>query len=101
MVGDGGREDHGPILLEDRRGCERPHPPGAGSATRRAPGAGPGSALSLSDSEPLELVREWGVRRLGQELEVRTRAGLVKPVLVDLFPAYDEDGGVLVALSAR
>jgi hypothetical protein len=41
------------------------------------------------------------VRRLGQELEVRTRAGLVKPVLVDLFPAYDDDGGILVALSSR
>jgi len=32
---------------------------------------------------------------------VQTRAGLVKPVLVDLFPAYDEDGGILVALSSR
>jgi PAS domain-containing protein len=59
------------------------------------------SALSLSDRGPLELVREWGVRRLGQELELRTRARIVKPVLVDLFPAYDEDGGILVALTAR
>ena len=56
------------------------------------------TALSFSDTEPLELVREWGVRRLGQELELKTRAGLRKPVLVDLFPAYDEDGGILVAL---
>jgi len=59
------------------------------------------SALALSDSGPLELVREWGVRQLGPALEVQTRAGLVKPVLVDLFPAYDEDGGILVALSSR
>ena len=59
------------------------------------------SALSLSDGAALELVREWGVRQLAQELELRTRAGLVKPVLVDLFPAYDEDGGILVALSSR
>jgi hypothetical protein len=59
------------------------------------------TALSLSDTAPLELVREWGVRRLGQELEVRTRAGLRKPVLVDLFPAYDDDGGILVALTSR
>ena len=59
------------------------------------------SALSLSNGEPLALVREWGVRRLGQELELRTRAGLSKPVLVDLFPAYDDDGGILVALTAR
>ena len=59
------------------------------------------TALSLSDTAPLELVREWGVRRLGEQLELRTRAGLTKPVVVDLFPAYDDDGGVLVALSSR
>jgi hypothetical protein len=57
-------------------------------------------ALGLSDNAPLELVREWGVRRLGEQLELRTRGGIVKPVVVDLFPAYDDDGGVLVALSA-
>jgi len=54
------------------------------------------SAFALSDTSPLELVREWGVRRLGEQLELRTRAGLTKPVLVDLFPAYDDDGGLLV-----
>jgi hypothetical protein len=59
------------------------------------------SALTLSDSGPLELVREWGVRRLGEKLELRTRAGMTKTVVVDLFPAYDDDGGVLVALSSR
>jgi PAS domain-containing protein len=58
------------------------------------------TALALSDTGPLELVREWGVRRLGEHLELRTRGGIVKPVVVDLFPAYDDDGGVLVALSA-
>jgi PAS domain S-box-containing protein len=57
-------------------------------------------AFALSDSSPLELVREWGVRRLGEQLELRTRGGIVKPVLVDLFPAYDDDGGILVALSS-
>ena len=59
------------------------------------------TALTLSDTTGLELVREWGVRRLGERLEVRTRAGIEKGVVVDLFPAYDDDGGVLVALSAR
>lgn len=58
------------------------------------------TALALSDTGPLELVREWGVRRLGEHLELRTRGGIVKPVVVDLFPAYDDDGGLLVALSA-
>jgi PAS domain-containing protein len=58
-------------------------------------------ALALSDAGPLELVREWGVRRLGEELELDTRAGFRKPVTVDFFPAYDEDGGLLVALTPR
>ena len=58
-------------------------------------------ALSLSDSSPIELVREWGVRRLGQALEIRTRAGIAKPVTVDFFPAYDSDGGLLLALTPR
>lgn len=59
------------------------------------------SAFALSDTAPLELVREWGVRRLGEQLELRTRAGLTKPVVVDLFPAYDDDGGLLLALTPR
>ena len=37
-------------------------------------------ALGLSDTSPIEVVQEWGVRKLGQELEIRTRAGLEKPV---------------------
>jgi PAS domain-containing protein len=58
-------------------------------------------ALSLSDDEAIGVVREWGVRKLGQQLELVTRAGIRKPVTVDLFPAYDEDGGLLVGLTPR
>jgi PAS domain S-box-containing protein len=58
-------------------------------------------ALGLSDASAMEVVREWGVRKLGQELEIRTRAGHVKEVRVDFFPAYDEDGGLLLALTPR
>ena len=50
---------------------------------------------------PAELALEWGVRRLGEKLEVRTRSGQRKPVVGDFFPAYDEDGGLLVALTPR
>jgi len=50
---------------------------------------------------PVALALEWGVRRLGETLVLRTRAGIEKPVTVDLFPAYDEDGGLLVALATR
>ena len=59
------------------------------------------AALSLSNTEAIGLVREWGVRKLGQQLELTTRAGIRKPVTVDLFPAYDHDGGMLVALTPR
>jgi PAS domain S-box-containing protein len=50
---------------------------------------------------PAELALEWGVRRLGERLELRTRAGQQKAVTADFFPAYDTDGGLLVALAPR
>jgi PAS domain-containing protein len=58
-------------------------------------------ALELSDTAPIAVVREWGVRKLGQELAIRTKAGLEKSVTADFFPAYDEDGGMLLALTPR
>jgi PAS domain-containing protein len=58
-------------------------------------------ALGLSDGSPVQLVREWGVRKLGQALAIRTRAGFEKNVTADFFPAYDDDGGLLVALTPR
>ena len=54
-----------------------------------------------ADKNPVSLALEWGVRRLGEQLELRTKAGVAKAVIADLFPAYDEDGGLLVALSPR
>jgi PAS domain S-box-containing protein len=51
--------------------------------------------------DPVALALEWGVRRMGERLEVRTRAGSVKPVTADVFPAYDDDGGLLLSLSPR
>ncbi len=53
------------------------------------------------ERNPAKLALEWGVRRLGEQLQLRTRAGLTKPVTADFFPAYDADGGLLVALSPR
>ena len=62
-------------------------------------------AFGLSGFEegksPVALALEWGVRRLGEKIELRSRAGQVKPVTADVFPAYDDDGGLLVALSPR
>jgi len=58
-------------------------------------------ALQFSTGEPVALVREWGVRRLDQRLAIKTRAGMAKDVTADFFPAYDDDGGLLVALTPR
>ena len=62
-------------------------------------------ALSLAGYEeernPAKLALEWGVRRLDEELVLTTRSGTDKSVKGDFFPAYDEDGGLLVALSPR
>src|ERR671930_242647 len=53
------------------------------------------------ERNPAQLALEWGVRRLGEQLELQTRAGVTKPVKGDFFPAYDSDGGLLVALAPR
>jgi PAS domain S-box-containing protein len=58
-------------------------------------------ALQFSDAKPVDLAREWGVRRLGEQLSIRTRAGSEKHVVADVFPAYDDDGGLLVALTPK
>ena len=47
---------------------------------------------------PAEVALEWGVRQLGKRVSIRTRAGVTKVIKADFFPAYDEDGGLLVAL---
>jgi len=54
-----------------------------------------------AERNPAKLALEWGVRRLGEQLRLRTRSGHEKPVTADFFPAYDEDGGLLVALTPR
>ena len=50
-------------------------------------------------SNPAKLALEWGVRRLNQTLHLRTNSGRDVPVRGDFFPAYDDDGGLLVALT--
>jgi PAS domain S-box-containing protein len=62
-----------------------------------------GEAFTLGGFEdgrdPVALSLEWGVRRLNERLTMRTRAGIEKPVTADVFPALDDDGGLLVALA--
>lgn len=62
-------------------------------------------ALGLDGYEtaesPIATALEWGVRKLDQELELLAASGAKKRVTVDLFPAYDDDGGLLLALTPR
>ncbi|MGH3024073.1 MAG: PAS domain-containing protein [Gaiellaceae bacterium] len=57
--------------------------------------------LEENGPTPAALALEWGVRRFDQKLTLRTRAGVTKVVRADFFPAYDEDGGLLVAVAPR
>ena len=54
---------------------------------------------SGSAASPIATALEWGVRQLDRKLAIRTASGAQKQVKVDFFPAYDEDGGLLVALT--
>src|SRR5207247_1036253 len=65
--------------------------------------AGLVSAVGQAECEearnPVKLAREWGARRLNEQLQLRTRSGSLKAVIGDSFPALDDDGGLLVALT--
>ena len=62
-------------------------------------------ALHLSgfeqDRNPVALALEWGVRQLDRDLELQTATGGSRRVKADVFPAYDEDGGLLVGITPR
>jgi DNA-directed RNA polymerase subunit RPC12/RpoP len=55
--------------------------------------------MNGDDPNPAHVAVEWGVRQLDKHVSLTTRSGVTKPVRVDFFPAYDEDGGLLVALT--
>jgi PAS domain-containing protein len=44
-------------------------------------------------------VLEWGVRALGKPVEVHAEGDLPARATADLFPAYDDDGGILLVLT--
>ena len=59
------------------------------------------SLAGFNGANPAELAVEWGVRQLDQQLTVRLRSGTMRDVVADFFPAYDDDGGLLVAIAPR
>jgi PAS domain S-box-containing protein len=51
------------------------------------------------DKDPVAVALEWGVRQLDHRVTIRHHAGHEKVVRLDLFPAYDEDGGLLCSIA--
>ena len=74
-----------------------------GYSEREVMGKPLGDAFGLSGftngDNPIPVVLEWGVRKLDQHVTLRHHSGRPKRVRVDLFPAYDEDGGLLASLA--
>ena len=55
--------------------------------------------LTWAEGDPVAMALEWGVRQLDQEAVLVHAAGIEKQVVCDCFPAYDGDGGLLVAIA--
>jgi PAS domain-containing protein len=49
--------------------------------------------------DPVSTVLEWGVRALNKPVEVHAEGDLPARATADLFPAYDDDGGMLLVLT--
>src|SRR3954454_8476189 len=49
--------------------------------------------------DPVATVLEWGVRKLAQPVQVNAEGDLPAEATADLFPAYDDDGGLLLVLT--
>jgi hypothetical protein len=49
--------------------------------------------------DPIETTLEWGVRSLGKRVAVNAEGDLPTEAVADLFPAYDDDGGLLLVLT--
>ena len=50
-------------------------------------------------SDHVSTVLEWGVRALGKPVQVNAEGDLPATATADLFPAYDDDGGLLLVLT--
>jgi hypothetical protein len=56
--------------------------------------------LEFDNGDAIATSLEWGVRRLGVPATYRRKgADAPEACSVDVFPAYDEDGGLMIALT--
>ncbi|HEY8466490.1 MAG TPA: PAS domain-containing protein [Solirubrobacterales bacterium] len=52
-------------------------------------------------TDPIETTLEWGVRSLGKRVTVHAEGDLPAEAVADVFPAYDDDGGLLLVLTPQ
>jgi len=50
-------------------------------------------------ADPIETSLEWGVRSLGKRVSVNAEGDIPAEAVADVFPAYDDDGGLLIVLT--
>jgi hypothetical protein len=51
--------------------------------------------------DPIETTLEWGVRVMGRPVHVEAEGDLPDEATADVFPAYDQDGGLLLVLTPK
>jgi PAS domain-containing protein len=56
-------------------------------------------AGSVAVADPIQTSLEWGVRSLGKRVSVNAEGDLPAEAVADVFPAYDDDGGLLIVLT--
>jgi PAS domain-containing protein len=54
---------------------------------------------SDAPADPIATSLEWGVRALGKRVSVNAEGDLPAEAVADVFPAYDDDGGLLIVLT--
>lgn len=90
-------DKHGRVL-----GCGRGTFELTGLSDERAIGRDARQLLGLTTDDGTDLIgtiTEWGVRQLGKPATIEAEGDLPARVVVDGFPAYDDDGGVLLVLT--
>ncbi len=95
-VGRGGYELTG---LKDEDVIGRPVRDVLGLAWVDGGGSDAAAATDDGNTDPIETTLEWGVRSLGKHVHVNAEGDLPAEAVADLFPAYDDDGGLLLVLT--
>jgi hypothetical protein len=58
-----------------------------------------GLDFGAENQDVVGTVLEWGVRALNKPVTVNAEGDLPAQAVADLFPAYDDDGGLLLVLT--